>query len=61
MEESFQFSKLIKIEDNTNMMGSMVARTPPTWLPSKLAKLCLPPLFSMHGRLPGNERGEIEA
>ena len=28
---------------------------------SKTAKLCLPPLFSIHGRFHGSEEGEIEA
>ena len=30
-------------------------------VPSKTAKLCLPPLFSIHGRFHGSEEGEIEA
>ena len=31
------------------------------WVPSKLAKLCPPPLFSINGRFHGSEEGEIEA
>ena len=29
-------------------------------VPSKTAKLCLPPLFSIHGHFHGSEEGEIE-
>ena len=31
------------------------------WVPSKTAKLCLPPIFYMYGRLAGNDKGEFEA
>ena len=61
----FSLSSKKSIQRKTRLIDFFLAwcfsRRLKSRVPSKTAKLCLPPLFSIHERFHGSEEGEIEA